>query len=33
LCTIWTAVAPDAVLTRRTNDPIRGGYPVLTTSY
>src|SRR5512132_1692579 len=27
LCTIWTAVAPDAVLTRRTNDPTQGGYP------
>ena len=23
LCTIWTAVAPDAVLTRRTNEPTR----------
>src|SRR4029450_5193385 len=27
LCTIWTAVAPEAVLTRRTNDPTPGGYP------
>ena len=27
LCTIWTAVASDAVLTRRTNDPTQGGYP------
>src|SRR3954447_26771526 len=26
LCTIWTAVAPDAVLTRRTNEPTPGGY-------
>ena len=27
LCTIWTAVAPDAVFTRRTNEPTRRGYP------
>src|SRR4051794_38180068 len=26
LCTIWTAVAPDAVRTRRTNEPIPGGH-------
>src|SRR3954453_17602176 len=26
LCTIRTAVAPDAVLTRRTNEPTPGGY-------
>jgi hypothetical protein len=33
LCTIWTAVAPDAVLTRRTNNPTTRGYPVLRRSY
>jgi len=27
LCTIWTAVAPEAVVTRRTNTPTRRGYP------
>jgi hypothetical protein len=27
LCTIWTAVAPEAVFTRRTNTPTPRGYP------
>jgi hypothetical protein len=27
LCTIWTAVAPEAVVTRRTNTPTPRGYP------
>jgi hypothetical protein len=31
LCTICTAVAPEAVFTRRTNDPTRRGYPPTST--
>src|SRR3954447_13331131 len=27
LCTIWTAVAPEAVFTRRTNEPTTARYP------
>ena|SRR5690349_517088 len=27
LCTIWTAAAPEAVVTRRTNTPTPRGYP------